>query len=70
MLSLSVTSFMKYSSLLLVLFVCGCGSSPGRTAQTRADLMAIVMQYHQYVETHEAPPTSVQESEPPAEPVA
>jgi hypothetical protein len=42
---------MKYSSLLLVLFVCGCGSSPGRTAQTRADLMAIVKQYHQYVET-------------------
>lgn len=47
--------------LPLVLVGAGCSGSPSQSFRAKADLGAIAMEYHWYVDVHRKPPANMQE---------
>jgi len=52
---------MKILLVVITLLIAGCSKPPAQSIQARADLKAIVLQYHQYVDEIKRPPANVDE---------
>ncbi|TWU20632.1 hypothetical protein Pla52o_45100 [Novipirellula galeiformis] len=52
---------MRVISAFVILTLTGCTKPPAESAQAKADLGSIVLQYHQYVGEHREPPTHIDE---------